>query len=329
MDREGFYAPSFREPFYVLLASAFVAAASGEIGILVESFVFSALTLALFYFLATKLHGRNWALALLVPVVLHHWLVLDAPTGYRESAYSFFLLAFVAAISLGGSRLPSSILSGALAALLCLIRLSALAIVLPLLAIRLWPLSGGDRRRYAAAFGAVLLALVGPFLYSNFRAHGDPFYSVSFHTQFWLRAEGLDQGQGPVSLSRYFTDFERAGSLLWGTILGLTVLPLRTFWNGLAHFPLLGIATLAPGIVGLLRGRDLYLTAAYFGHLLAFAYIQNFPSGEMPRFVMPAFYLLVLAIPNATRLRSTHAPVDSANREGTVEELQRHGQSAD
>jgi hypothetical protein len=46
LGREGFYAPSFREPFYVLLVSAFVAAAGGEIGILVESAFFSALTLA-------------------------------------------------------------------------------------------------------------------------------------------------------------------------------------------------------------------------------------------------------------------------------------------
>jgi len=56
------------------------------------------------------------------------------------------------------------------------------------------------------------------------------------------------------------------------------------------------------------------LTAAYFGHLLAFAYIQNFPSGQMPRFVMPAYFLLVLAVPYATRLRSTMiSPVDSLN----------------
>ncbi|HJS74313.1 MAG TPA: hypothetical protein VJ921_08510, partial [Vicinamibacteria bacterium] len=251
-------------------------------------------------------------LALLLPVALHHWLVLDAPTGYRESAYSFFLLAFVASLALGGSRLPSAMASGTAGALLCLIRLSALSVVVPLLAIRLWRLPREDRLRYGALFALVVVALVGPFLYSNFRAHGDPFYSVSFHTQFWLRAEGLDQGQGPVSLSRYFTDFERAGSLAWGTLLGLTVLPLRTFWNGLAQLPLLAIATLVPGIIGLVRGRSLYLTAAYFGHLLAFAYIQNFPSGEMPRFVMPAFYLLVLAIPYAAR-RAPFASVSSRN----------------
>ena len=301
MGREGFYAPSFREPFYVLLVSGFVAVAGGEIGILLESAFFSALTLALFSFVAAKLHGRWWAVALLVPVVLHQWLVLDAPTGYRESAYSFFLLAFAAAVALGRAGLRSGSIAGALGGLLCLIRVSALSVVVPLLAIRVVRLPPKERLRYGAAFTLVLLLLVSPLLYSNFRAHRDPFYSVSFHTQFWLRAEGLDQGQGPVSLSRYFTDFERTGALVRGTLLGLTVLPLRTFWNGFRHFPLLAEATLGLGVLGLARARNRYLTAAYFGHLLAFAYIQNFPSGEMPRFVMPAFFLLVLVIPHASR----------------------------
>ena len=311
MGREGLYAPSFREPFYVLLVSAFVGAAGGEIGILVESFFFSALTLALFCFLASKLHGRWWGVALLVPVALHHWLVLDAPTGYRESAYSFFLVAFVAAVALGGAGFRRASLAGALGGLLCLIRLSALSIVVPLLTIRVLRLPPEERLRYGAGFTLVLLVLVSPFLYSNFRAHGDPFYSVSFHTQFWLRAEGLDPEQGPVSLSRYFTDFERTGALVRGTLLGLTVLPLRTFWNGLGHLPLLAAVTLGLGVLGVIRAgraRNPYLTAAYFGHLLAFAYIQNFPSGEMPRFVMPAFFLLVLAVPYATALRRPASP---------------------
>jgi hypothetical protein len=319
MGREGFYAPSFREPFYVLLVSAFLRLAGGEIGILVESTFFSAATLVLFYFVAAKLHGRFWAIALLVPVALHHWLVLDAPTGYRESAYAFFLVAFVAAVALGRSRLPSAALAGVLGALLCLIRLSALSIVAPLFAIRAIRLPSGERLRFAAASSLVLLLLVGPFLYSNFRAHGDPFYSVSFHTQFWLRAERLDEGEGPVSLWRYFTDFQRTGALVRGTALGLTVLPVRTFWNGLRDFPLIAAATLGLGILGLARGKNLYLTAGYLGHLLAFAYIQNFPSGEMPRFVMPAYYLLVLAVPQAGAWlrRSPVSPVDSPDVKGS------------
>ncbi len=146
--------------------------------------------------------------------------------------------------------------------------------------------------------------LVGPFLVTNAVAHGDPFYAVSFHTEFWMRAEGLDASEGPVSFSRYFTEFGRAGAVAKGSFLGLTALPVKTFWRGLQLFPFLNAATLGLGALGLLlsiRSEHRFLPAAYFCHLIPFAYIQNFPSGEMPRFVMPAYFFLVLAIPIAVR----------------------------
>jgi hypothetical protein len=301
-----FYAPSFREPFYVLLARGFVGMAGGEIGILVESFFFSSITLALFWIAAHRLHGPWWAAGLLLPVSLHEWLVLEAPTGYRESAYGFFLIALVIFVARSGAGPQAAAASGVLAALLTLIRLSALSVVAPLLALRMVSLSREKRLGYAVIFLGVFAVLIGPFLIGNYRAHGDPFYSISFHTEFWLRAEGLDPGQGPVSFIRYFTDFGRAGEVARGTLLGLTALPLRTFWNGLRAFPVLGAVTLALGAAGLVMlRRNRYLTAAYFGHLIPFAYIQNFPSGEMPRFVMPAFFFLVLAIPGPAAAVST------------------------
>lgn len=298
-----FYAPSFREPFYPLLVSLFVSLAGGEIGILVLSFVFSMLTLPLFYAVARRFHGDWWATALLVPISLHEWLVLEAPTGYRMSVYAFFLVAFVAYVMLAdATQVPrrAAGIAGITGGLVCLIRLSALSVVAPVLALRAPGLARRELFAYVSVFVMALALLVAPFLWSNFRAHGDPFYSVSFHTEFWLRAEGIRAPEGPVSLSRYFTGFGRTGDVVKGTLLGMTVLPLRTFWNGLRHFPLLGLATLVLGVPGLVlasRGPARFLTAAYLGHLLPFAYIQNFPSGEMPRFVMPAFFFLVLAIP--------------------------------
>jgi hypothetical protein len=58
--------------------------------ILVQSLFFSCLTLLLFYVMPKSLHGRHWALVLLAPIVLHEWLILEAPTGYRMNAYGFF-----------------------------------------------------------------------------------------------------------------------------------------------------------------------------------------------------------------------------------------------
>jgi hypothetical protein len=302
MSETGFYAPSFREPFYVFVTWVAVRLAGGEIGILIQSLFFSCLTLPLFWWVGRKLYGAWWALLLLVPVSLHEWLVLEAPTGYRMSAYSFLLLGFVSLLLLGRDDPRSAALAGGLAGLVSLVRLSALAAIVPAFALRLLRTARRERLACAAAFALALSLVVGPFLLSNYRAHGDPWYSVSFHTEFWLRAEGLDRGQGPVSLVSYFSDFGRARKFVEGNFLGLTVLPLRTFWNGLRFLPLLGIATLTLGVLGLLalsKEVNRFLAAAYFGHLLPFAYIQNFPSGEMPRFVMPAYFFLVLAIPAA------------------------------
>ena len=136
-----FYAPSFREPFYIALSVPFLKLAGGEIGILIQSFFFSSAALVLFFLIAKRLHGIWWATGLLVPVALHEWLILEAPSGYRMSAYAFFLLAAVAAMFLLSAGRRGRAWSGALSGLLCLIRLSALSVVVPLLALRLWPLS--------------------------------------------------------------------------------------------------------------------------------------------------------------------------------------------
>ena len=299
-----FYASSFREPFYIALSMPFLALAGGEIGILIQSCFFSCVTLLLFFWIARRLHGPWWAVALLVPVALHEWLILEAPTGYRMSAYVFFLLAATAIMLFTSASRRAAGLAGAAFGLLSLIRLSALSVAVPLLAVQLLILERRKRRVYALWFLAVLTALVAPFLVSNAIAQGDPFYSISFHTEFWLRAEGLPTSEGAVSWGRYFTDFGRGGALLKGTALGMTTLPLRTFWTGLLHFPLLDAVTLALGVLGLglsLFSRRRFLAAGYLAHLIPFAYIQNFPSGQMPRFVMPSYFFLVLAAPIAWR----------------------------
>jgi len=299
-----FYHPSFREPFYVAIVSPFLRLAGGEIGILIQSTFFACAGLVLFWLIAVKLYGAWWALFALVPVSLNEWLIAEAPTGYRMSAYAFFLLATIAGTFLLKDGKRSAALAGLLSGALCLIRLSALSVVVPMLLLRTWQLAPERRKDYASVLALFCTLVVAPFLVSNFVTHGDPFYSVSFHTEFWLRAEGLDASQGPVPWTRYFTEFDRGLELAKGTLLGMTVLPLRTFWNSLRHFPLLDLATLVAGTSGLFLAvfrKERFLTAAYFCHLIPFAYIQNFPSGQMPRFVMPAYFFLVLAAPIAAR----------------------------
>ena len=301
MSPRTFYDPFFREPFYVVLVKLFVSLSGGrEIGVLLQSLFFSIAVLPLVFVLATRWVGRWWAVAALVPLVLHEWLVFEAPSGYRLSAYVFFLLCFTASVFVptGKRRWPRAVLSGVLGAMVCLIRLSGASVVVPMLL-----LGGWDTRKDGGwqACGIALLTmtvLVGPYLVSCYRAHGDPFYAISFHTEFWLRAEDPGESASQVSAFRYLLEFHGKGELLAGQLRGLTVLPVRSFWNGLRHFPTLGVLVIAGGLFGLLLSlptRFRFLLVAYLGHLIPFAYILNLPSGRAPRFVMPAFFFLVLA----------------------------------
>jgi len=296
-----FYGASFREPFYVALVKFFVWLSGGrEIGALIQSFFFSIAVLPLVYLLATRWFGRWWAVAALVPLVLHEWLIFEAPSAYRLSAYAFFLLSFTASVFLPVRKrwLARALVSGILGAMVCLIRLSGLSLVVPLLVLGGWELR---KERGWKACGVALLvvtALVGPYLVSCYRAHGDAFYAISFHTEFWLRAEDPERTASQVSVFRYLLEFHGAPELLTGQLRGLTILPVRSFWNGLRHFPLLDLMVVGTGVAGLLLSlgtRFRFLPVAYLGHLIPFAYIQNFPSGRAPRFAMPAFLFLVLA----------------------------------
>jgi 4-amino-4-deoxy-L-arabinose transferase-like glycosyltransferase len=308
MSLGGFYRPSFREPFYVALVKLFVTLFGGrEIGILIQSFFFSVLALPVIYLIGSRLAGRWWATAALAPLALHEWLVLEAPTGYRMSAYSLFLLAFTGWVFCREKqhRWAGPVAAGVLAAAVCLTRLSGLSFVLPLLLLKAWSTRNRGVVSYVLICFLVLSLLVAPFMLSSFLEHGDPFYSLSFHTRFWLDAEETPSGPaGSVSVFQYLTEFHLAGELASGVLRGFTLLPMQTFWNGLARFPLLNIVVMAGGIAGLLLVLPTpyrFLTLAYFGHLIPFTYIQNFPSGTMPRFVMPAYFFLALAAMLACR----------------------------
>lgn len=296
-----FYDASFREPFYVVLVKLFVWLSGGrEIGALLQSLFFSIAVLPLVFVLATRWLGRWWAVAALVPIVLHEWLVFEAPSGYRVSAYSFFLLCFAASVFLPSTKpgMARAVLWGVLGAMVCLIRLTGASFVVPLLILAGWTARKEGGWKACGIALLTMVVLVGPYLLSCYRVHGDPFYAISFHTEFWLRAEGPDRGGNQVNVFRYLLEFHGMGELLAGELRGLTILPVRSFWNGLRHFPLLGWLVLVGGLVGLILSlptRFRFLFVAYLGHLIPFAYIQNFPSGRAPRFVMPAFFFLVLA----------------------------------
>jgi hypothetical protein len=310
-----FYEPHVREPLHPALVRAFVELSKDRVGVLLESVFFSIAVLPLFFLAARQWVGNWLAVALLVPLALNEALVREAPSGYRESAYSFFLVAFVAWVFAPARNSERrAVVAGVLAGALCLIRLSGLSFVLPLLGLSCWERRREGGRKYAAIAAAVLLLSLGPYLFESYRVKGDPFYSVSIHTHYWMEHEGRSDPPRGVSFTRYFFEFHDPAELVLGHVLGLTSLPLRTFWKGLSRFPLLDTAVVALGIAGLVLaffGEPRFPLVAYLGHLIPFAYIQNFPSGEDPRFVIPAYFFLVIAAGFALRHAGGNGPPES------------------
>jgi hypothetical protein len=297
---ENFYEPHVREPMHPMLAKGFLALFGDPVGLLIESLFFSTAVLPLLYLFARQWIGSWLSVALLLPLVLNEWLVREAPSGYRESLYAFLLVAFAGWVFRPAARSSgvAAIGAGILAAAVCLTRLSGLSFVLPLLALAYLERRPSGGGRYVAIAAAVLALLLGPYLWTSYRRYGDPFYSVSVHTHYWMKHEGESEPPRGVSFVRYFSEFQEPAELLAGHARGFTWLPLRTFYRGLAQFPILDSALILAGVAGLafaFFGGPRFPLVAYLGHLIPFAYIQNFPSGDDPRFVLPAYFFLVLA----------------------------------
>jgi hypothetical protein len=295
-----FYEPHLREPMHPMLAKVFLSLFGDPVGLLLESLFFSAAVLPLLYLIARQWLGNWLSVALLLPLALNEWLVREAPSGYRESVYALLLVAFAGWLFRPGPR--SSVLAaigaGIMAAALCLTRLSGLSFVLPLLALAYLERRRSGGGRHVAIAATLMALLLGPYLWASYRLYGDPFYSVSVHTHYWMKHGGDADPPKGVSFVRYFSEFQEPTELIAGHARGLTWLPLRTFYRGLAQFPLLNGAVIAAGVAGFalaFLGGPRFPLVAYLGHLVPFAYIQNFPSGDDPRFVLPAYFFLVLS----------------------------------
>jgi hypothetical protein len=135
--------------------------------------------------------------------------------------------------------------AGVIAAGACLTRISSLSFVIPVLA---WialrelftpqpaPDSRPSRlpaRRAALIASGVCAVLIAPFLINCWRATGDPFFAINYHTRYYRAAEGLppDESVGAVAyVGRKLR--ERPVATLDTAGVGLFVFPFTNKWSG-------------------------------------------------------------------------------------------------
>ena len=247
-----FYQGHFREPVFLATTRMYLSATDDQdVAISLASLSFSVACVFATYLLGSTL-GSRWAgLFAATAVAVEYEIVTWAPDGWRDEAFSTFVLLSAAAFLRLQRRWtwPSAVLVGVAGAAACLTRLSSLTFLVPAVLWLAWPRASVPWRTQIARLGlalGVMTVLVSPYLINCFRETGDPFIAVNQHTGFYQPSMGIAMGiamdSHPNALVFTMAPFVRKPIATTDTALrGLFVTPFATKWRGFTDvLPLAG-----------------------------------------------------------------------------------------
>jgi hypothetical protein len=312
-----FYEAHRREPLFVYMTRLGLWLSGGDdIGISFASVLSSALAVGAAYLVGAQAFSPAVGLLAAFLLAVERQMVALSIEGWRDDTFLLFVLLSTWALLRLDQR-PSfarGALLGLLGALACLTRITALSFLIPALAMvalrsrRPWT----DRARVlgVAAACVVLAALLGPFLWSCWRAYGDPLYAINVHTHFYRREAHLPQ-RGGMGWTEYLTESFQPFQLLELGLLGLTRYPFANKWDYFGYWaPWLPRVMMALALLGLLAflgsraGR--LLAAVLITSTLPYAFTWEVPGGAEWRFTAHTypFYFVAIAflLERASRL---------------------------
>lgn len=207
-----FYWPSSREPLHpALIRAATWMVGPGREAPRLVSFTFSNLLVLVTALVGWRLYGRWPALVASAFVAFHPYWLYRSTEGLRLELYGTLLLVFVwlTAERAERGRSVRLLVAGVVGGLLCLVRMTSLVFVVPVVG---WFLIRGGRAaphpqpegeeasearrdlRPAAAVALILLVLIiAPYLYVCHRDLGDALIWVNRHARWWRYRE-LQEG---------------------------------------------------------------------------------------------------------------------------------------
>ena len=334
-EMEGFYQPHVREPVFLAITRGFLALLNDrDVAVSFASGVSSVLVVPASYLLGAAafgpLVGLGAAAAWAVELDAISWGV----AGWRDDTFTLFFTLFAWAL-LRLRWYPSStraLVAGACAAGAALTRLSSLSFVAPgLVWLILEPVIPRARRLTARGVllsALVVTTLVGPYLASCWRATGDPFFAVNYHTRYYRSAEGLSPQVNESAMQFVVRQFrERPVAALDTMARGLVTWPFESKWRGFRawspHLPeLLRLAAVAGLLLFLWQPTGRLLLVLLFCALLPYALTWNLGGGDAWRFsehVYPIYLVAACAaIVAAWRLSVTLARRPATWRAGAT-----------
>lgn len=296
-----FYEARFREPFFVASAKVGIALTGGsDLGISLASMAFSALTVLAVYALGHLAFSPVAGLVAATGLAIDRWMIELSVEGWRDDTFSFWVvMAAVLALKVYDTGRPAwAIALGATLAAATLTRITALTMVVPLVALLAWVprhRPGRARARAAAAAALVCLALVAPFLVNCWIVYGDPFHSINgVAPAYYVSGE---PAPADATVGHYLRTRLRPFEMLDSVLVGYTVYPFASKWQFDAWWPPLGGLLAALSLGGALfalsipRAHVLWVTWA--GALFPFVFTWRVPGGAPARlttFAYP-FYL--------------------------------------
>ena len=234
-----FYQAHVREPMFLASTRLSLWLSEGrDIALSYASAAGSTLAVLATCLLGAIARSRTVGVAAGLALALEFEAIAWSIQGWRDDTFMCFVTAAAAALLLLHERpAPAAgVAAGLAAAGACLTRITALTFVAPaLLFIAL--LAPRDRRREArAAAGLAALVtavLVAPYLFNTWRATGDPFFALNYHTRYYRSAEGkpLDESVGALEyasrklMARPVTTVDTAAQ-------GLISVPFLKKWTG-------------------------------------------------------------------------------------------------
>lgn len=312
-----FYQAHVREPVFLAMTRGFLWLTGGaDISVSFASAFAGTLAIPATYLLGaaawSPLAGFIAALALAMELEAALWSV----DGWRDDTF----MLFVALTTWTFVRLrqrpsaSSAALAGVAAAGACLTRITALSFVVPGLVWIVLESPAAARRamlRHAALAALICGVLVAPFLFNCWRATGDPFFAINYHTVYYRAAEGQATKE-PMSALQYVTSkfVARPFQTVDTASVGIVRRPFVRNWTGFDHWisgagRVLQVCA-AAGLVLALWTRDgRLLLILLFTSLIPYALTWPLGGGGEWRFTQHAYPFYLVAAGGAIALAVT------------------------
>jgi len=294
---------SWKEPMLPAIGALFLSV----LGVSIAAFRFSTVFLGtmmvpLTYLIARKTSGSSAGLLASFLTATNILLVYNSIRGLREELFSCILLAFVFLVVRHGGRLTAkaSIISGLLAAILCLTKLEGLIVVAGVSAYHIW-WSKISQRKINWRFVAVVLgsSIIAIFAWFSFCAlvFNNPFETTNLvgTMWYWYEFESWSEGKH-VTAFDYIFRYHTAEQILF--LIARGAVRILRMLNELWFLTPIGFGLLCLGFLYLLKSeKSTVLHFALLSGLLSYTFFFGIgEKGADARLLcpyMPIFYLMI------------------------------------